>query len=296
MQFIITRITTISLVSYFFFIYLFPSPTLGAETRLFDKLRKRLIEDGISRAVVEQLYDKSKASFDRKGIARYFLTKEVDLNYDQFLRRSQLKKAKNYMSKHAETLEEAQKEYGVDSAVITAILLVESRLGEYNFSRARPVLNTLSTLASLADSENRDFLWNKAIKKREPDSRNRFEKWALRKSDWAYKELKAFIAYLGQHRIDPLSLRGSYAGALGYAQFMPSNVLVYGQDGDGDGIVNLYRHEDAIYSIANYLKAKEWEPGLTRDQAYNIILKYNASRPYAETILEVAGLLKKKKN
>ena len=55
-----------------------------------------------------------------------------------------------------------------------------------------------------------------------------------------YRELKFLLTYLGKNRLDPLSIKGSVEGAIGIPQFLPSNIDHYGQDGDGDGIVDLF--------------------------------------------------------
>ena len=98
---------------------------------------------------------------------------------------------------------------------------------------------------------------------------------------------------LGQQKVDPFSMNGSYAGALGFAQFIPSSVLKFGKDGDQDGQINLFQHGDAIESVANYLKQHGWKPDLTRKEAFRILLRYNNSKYYANTILKVADRLEK---
>lgn len=60
---------------------------------------------------------------------------------------------------------------------------------------------------------------------------------------------------------DPLNLKGSFAGAMGYGQFMPSSYKQYAVDFNGDGHINLWDPEDAIGSVANYFKAHGWTPG-----------------------------------
>jgi membrane-bound lytic murein transglycosylase B len=84
---------------------------------------------------------------------------------------------------------------------------------------------------------------------------------------------------------------GSFAGALGISQFIPSSVLRFAQDGNKDGQINLFDHEDAIMSIAYYLKQHGWKPGLSRNEQFRIVLTYNHSEYYAETILKVAERL-----
>ena len=74
---------------------------------------------------------------------------------------------------------------------------------------------------------------------------------------------------------------------------MPSSLLRFAQDGNRDGQINLFQHADAIESIANYLKQHGWRPGLKRHEAFRILLRYNHSKYYADTILKVAERLEK---
>jgi membrane-bound lytic murein transglycosylase B len=66
-------------------------------------------------------------------------------------------------------------------------------------------------------------------------SRKKFEKKADQKASWAYRELKAFLTYTEKEGMDPTTIKGSYAGAMGISQFMPSNIAPYGKDGNADG-------------------------------------------------------------
>ncbi len=93
-------------------------------------------------------------------------------------------------------------------------------------------------------------------------SKQEFDAWAGRKSKWAYAELKHFLQYAQGEAINPAEIAGSIAGALGIAQFMPSNIIAFAKDGDGNGRIDLFNHADAIASIANYLKHYGWRAGI----------------------------------
>ena len=193
------------------------------------------------------------------------------------------------MREHAATLEAAEKKFGVDPNVITAIILVETKFGR--FLGTRSIINTLSTMASLTEAPPREYLWGQLPKERRFE-RNRYDQKADRKSQWAYKELKAFLTYTQQHKVDPINIKGSYAGAMGIAQFMPSNILAYGKDGNGDGRIDLFEDADAIHSIASYLKHYGWKPGIDRKKAYKVVYHYNHSKYYVNTVLKITELLK----
>lgn len=255
----------------------------------FNSLQKRLIGDGFRPEKIRQIYNQTGVAFEPKGVSLFFVHRESKLNYGQFTDRQSLDAANAYLQQHEEALSRAEAEYGVDKHVVTAILLVESRFGKYIGKRS--ALNTLSTMAALADPGVRKSFWQ-YMAENHRISRKGFEKKADSKSRWAYLELKELLKYAAHEGVNPAAIRGSYAGAVGLPQFMPSNILKYGGDGDQNGSIDLETHADAIASIAKYLKGHGWRPGLTRSKAKKVIYRYNHSSYYVNTILEIADLLK----
>ncbi len=255
----------------------------------FKTLQKRLIQDGFDKGRIKELYSKPQVYFETKGVARFLVHSEATLNYDQFSSPVSIRKARQYMQKHQSILASTSMSYGVDKEVITAIILVESRLG--NFLGGPSTVNMLSTMASLYDSNVRAMFWNETLKSQKL-SMKRYEKWARRKSNWAYSELKAFLKYTARENIDPVTVYGSYAGALGIAQFMPSSILAYAKDGNNDGQIDLFNHADAIASIASYLKHFGWHAGIDKKRAKKVIYRYNKSSYYVDAILKISALLK----
>ena len=254
----------------------------------FDPLQKKLIQDGFNSEKIKTLYDRPQVHFEADGVTILFTYSESKVNYDQFSNDWSIRKAKKYMEKHREDLARVENAYGVDKNVITAILLVESSLGKTLGTRS--ALNTLSTLASLMYPQARSDLYT-MIPKAKKTSRKRYEKSAKRKSKWAYGELKALLEYADQEGFDPAEMPGSFAGAMGLAQFMPTSILAYGKDGNNDGTIDLLTHADAMASIANYLKRHGWRPGISRKKAEKVIYHYNHSEYYVKAILKIAKRL-----
>jgi membrane-bound lytic murein transglycosylase B len=193
------------------------------------------------------------------------------------------------MAENKEPLDSAQEKFGVDKTVITAILLVETRLGTYLGNQT--VINTLATMASLTDETLRERIWNAIPDQKKPKKETFLEK-VDRRSKWGYEELKALIRYTDREGIDPGDIQGSYAGAMGISQFMPSNALTLAKDGNNDGRIDLFDHHDAIFSVANYLKHHGWKPGISRQRQHEVLFRYNHSNYYVDTLMKISDRLK----
>lgn len=135
-----------------------------------------------------------------------------------------------FWDEHERALTRARQKYGVPEEIIVATLGVETRYGR-NTGRYR-VMDALTTLAF-------DF----------PP-----------RVDFFRDELEQYLLFTRDSHIDPLSLKGSYAGAMGMPQFIPSAYRSYAVDFDGDGKANLWTSAaDAVGSIANYYQAYGWQ-------------------------------------
>jgi len=264
------------------------APAEKAPPELFETLQKRLVADGFDTQRIQQIYQNEEVFFEVRGVTAYFQHNEATLDYDKLTNASYIRDAQAYMQTHADALKRAEQKFGVDPRVITAIILVETKFGKYLGKRS--ILNTLSTMAALTEARPREYLWEQLPTERR-FTRIEYDRKADAKADWAYKELKAFLTYTSLHGIDPPSVVGSYAGAMGIAQFMPSNILAYGQDGNGDGRINLFEDADAIFSIAGYLKNYGWKPGITREEAGKVVFHYNHSKYYVNAVLKIVDLL-----
>lgn len=150
-----------------------------------------------------------------------------------------------FWNENRSALERAEAQYGVPAEVIVGIIGVETVYGR-NTGRFR-VLDALTTLA---------FAY--------PETPTRTERMAFFR-----RELEATLQYARKNNLDPLSLRGSFAGAVGMPQFMPSNVMKYAVDFDGDGQIDLLNSPaDAIGSVAAFLVAHGWQRELNGNIVY----------------------------
>jgi membrane-bound lytic murein transglycosylase B len=259
------------------------------QTDYFGSLQKRLIQDRFSAQRISALYQHPSVAFETRGVSLYFIHQESKLNYDQFLEPGPIDRAKTYMADHQPALIQAEQAFGVHRYVITAILLVETRLGTYVGNRL--VLNTFSSMAALADPAVRRAVWNEVAGTTHL-TKAKFNAKADQKARWAYDELKAFLTFAQAENIAPHTVVGSYAGAMGYCQFLPSNALTLARDGNGDGRIDLFNHADAIMSVASYLNRYGWHSGIGREKAYKSVYHYNHSKYYVNTVLSIVDLLK----
>nr|WP_108363547.1 lytic murein transglycosylase B [Limnohabitans sp. Bal53] len=138
-------------------------------------------------------------------------------------------------------LARAEREYGVPASVIVGIIGVETLYGQ-NTGNYR-ILDALATLA---------FHF--------PSAHPR----AAARQAFFQSELEQFLLLTSRSGADPLAIRGSYAGAMGLPQFMPSSWAKFAVDFDGDGRIDLFSSpQDAIGSVANYFKAFGWQSGMS---------------------------------
>ncbi len=134
-----------------------------------------------------------------------------------------------FWNRHAETLERAQETYGVDAAIIVAIIGVETRYGRIT-GRHR-VIDSLITIAL----------------------------GYPRRSEFFTREFGEFLRLCDEEGLNPLNVKGSYAGAMGIPQFISSSYRNFAVDFNGNGQRNLLAEtDDAIGSVANYLKRNGW--------------------------------------
>lgn len=149
----------------------------------------------------------------------------------QFLTEQHISGGADFWRRHAQALQRASERYGVPPEYILGIMGVETVYGR-NVGNHR-VIDALTTLAF-------DY---------------------PRRAGYFAEELENFLVMANAERIDPAQPVGSYAGAMGLGQFMPSSFLHWAVDFDGDGRRNLWQAEDVIGSIANYFAQHGWHRG-----------------------------------
>ena len=199
-----------------------------------------------------------------------------------------LAESREFFIENRSLLRRVEQEFGVPPEVAVGLLTVETRVGKY-LGTAK-AFNTLASMAVAKDfSRVEPFFQGKSL---HPAQVAWIRERSGEKADWAYGELKALLRYAESNNLDPLGFPGSIYGAIGISQFMPSNVLRFGLDGNKDGVVDLFNREDALFSMANYLVQHGWKGDMKdRGKRHGVLYRYNHSSRYANTILAVADHL-----
>ncbi len=255
------------------------------ETSLVSRLAA---EKGVDRKLLEQLRAGDFFAVDTGIVARNLKQSEYKAAYERFLQPPAVRKAAAFLAENRSWLKPVANRYGVDAEVITAIFLVESDLGRY--PGRYPLLKVFSSLALCDRKACLDEVYRK-LRPRHPRLDYAWlEKRARKKAAWGYRQLVALLKL--SDRLEVKKVKGSWAGAFGICQFIPTSCLTYAVDGSGDGRIDLYDFEDAAASVANYLKINGWRPGLDREKREKVIWSYNHSRLYCRTIVELAERLR----
>ena len=151
-----------------------------------------------------------------------------------FVTESNIKNGKSFTDDNYRILQKAENIYGVPKEIIVAIIGIETRYGK-NLG----TFKTFDTLASLSVGPNKG-----------------------RRANFYRTELENFLLLCRENNLDPSTIKGSYAGALGKPQFISSSYRNYAIDFDGDNYADLWSsNADVIGSVANYLKRNGWTRG-----------------------------------
>lgn len=274
-----------------------PSVTL-AQKRFVSKdvspnwkyVQKRLSKFGFGKPFIKAL----QANYEKDKF------KEVlELNTLLFLRKSDchgsqvnddsVEHIRDFLEKNGKTLRRAEREDRVPAAVIASLLWMESRYGK-NTGR----FNMPSVYVDLLQADRASV-----IRYLQTEGAHRFTthvgkrasveiaKRARRKSKWALSELRAVEKIFKKRGKVALKMRGSFSGAGGLPQFLPSSYLKWARAKKPHATPNLNKTDDAILSVANFLHANGWRRrSKTHMQA---LMNYNNSHDYANAILNLAS-------
>jgi membrane-bound lytic murein transglycosylase B len=214
-------------------------PAEQAQTRpSFAEFLDGVRSEALARGIRPEIVDAALSNIDEPlpiVIERDRAQAETVLPLERYLSRlltvKLIARGREALARHQVLLEQVSARYGVPPEIVVAIWGIESNFG--SFSGVRPTVAALATLA-----------------------------WDPRRSRFFRGELLAALEILDHGDIDAARMRGSWAGAMGQVQFMPSSYLEFAQDFDGDGRRDIWSSPpDVLASIANYVRGHGWTAG-----------------------------------
>jgi membrane-bound lytic murein transglycosylase B len=185
-----------------------------------------------------------------------------------FINESHIRQGVEFWNRNQDALDRAEKMYGVPASIIVATIGVETKYGKNKGEY--PVIDALASIA-FSDSPRAHYFRH---------------------------ELEEFLLLSREQHLDPVTIRGSYAGAIGQPQFMPSSYRHFAVNFSGSGHIDLSDNEyDIIGSIANYYQKHGWKtnqpvaiPTMVQHSRYRFLLKNSTSRLMTQDELEEYGL------
>lgn len=218
-------------------VYAFASKKLTQEgfEQYVDELKKEALAKGYSETFIAQSF--SKVKFHKRAVVADRNQPEKVETLDTYLPKRvpqwKVDRARNKYKEHKVTLEKISEKYHVQPRFIVALWGLET-----NFGKIMGNYNVVSALTTLSYEGRREAFFKKQL-------------WAA-------------LTILKEGHITIDDMKGSWAGAMGQNQFMPTSFLAYAVDGDGDGKKDIWGNQSDVFaSMANYLKREGWNDALT---------------------------------
>jgi len=216
------------------------------------KFKKKAIQEGVSKATVDKLIDRSKFLSDVIKYDRYQpeFYEDTKTYISKRTSSKKVKLGKIILNKENNIINKVSSEYKVDKNLLLALMGIETNFGNYLGK-----MDIVSSLATLSYDQ--------------------------RRSEFFTKELITLLKLVDAKIIDPSTLFGSWAGAFGNFQFMPSTIKNHAIDYNKDGSIDLKNIEDSFASAANYLSNLGWNDNTPC--FYRINLNENIPDKYLNT-------------
>lgn len=266
-----------------------------AETEPLVRAVKVAKEQGVDSAFLNAVMLEPETKFLEKAARINVTNYSQSPDYSHNHNAQSVKAVKEFITEHDSLLKAAEAKYGVSANAIASILWVETKLGKITGNYHVPSIYL--SLALCAEQDYIDRSTAAVIAGRPVDStqidsvRLKVETRAKKKSAWAIEQLKVLAKLDKSGKLNGERLYGSWAGAFGFSQFLPSSYEQWGVDGNHDGRVNLYTLEDAVHSVANYLKSNGWSS--TEESHRAAVYHYNNSQAYVDAVLTLAEKTKR---
>lgn len=284
---------------------IFSTKTLPDEQEkleLFQPLIKKSIEKGVDYEFLRQVILDSSTQFNEKYVQiNVSLSKDTTEKtepspssqiYDKLVTEEAVSKITDFIQNNLSVLTQAEQRFNVNKDVLASLLWVETRLGDY--LGYHHILSVFASLSLVDQPEFIEYNLKRVRDKYHPSKKEYVQLKQLlverskAKAKWAANEFIALIKLKDKLPYKITEIYGSYAGAFGLSQFLPSSFSKWAIDADGDGKFNLFSVKDAIFSTANYLSQHGFNNNNIEFQR-KAIFAYNHSTKYVNTILLLAN-------
>lgn len=286
--------------SFFFLLFFLIFSSLSAENtqkydeksfdELFKAVSKHYSKEELRKIVEESL---QPDELTEKNLAFIYsplsIKKQAEdhTNYiDKLINDETVKNGVDFFNKYKELFCKTYAETKVEASDIIGILNWESRLGLV--TGEQKIIRIFAAQYFFGEKRNDELIKSGEYKKDGAISIEAGRKRVERLKKNAFSNFKALLIQAKEKNFDPLEVKGSWAGAIGFPQFMPAS-MKFAKDGNGDGKIDLFVMEDAIASVANYLKLH----GYSEKGSVAAFKAYNNDKIYAEGVKKYSDLVKK---
>lgn len=218
---------------------------------------------------------------------------ERSSTYERNITESSLERGRAFYARRRELIDQAAARWNVPAAIIVSILYTETRFG--TFTGSNPVVEAYATMRLMKDragiTDMQQRLEDAGYDDADLFDQRIYNRVVRRAHGLAFENLVAVFQIAHQHGLEPLELRGSWAGAIGFPQFIPTSFRDLAVDGDDDGRIDLYDWPDTAHSICSHLVTKGGFDGDDASTWRPAVFDYNNSTPYVDGVLSYAEQL-----
>jgi membrane-bound lytic murein transglycosylase B len=260
----------------------------------FKPVIHKLIKKGVDSSYIHQLLRDSSIYFNEKyaqinvSLSKKDTSLKPDTNkvYSQFTNEFSTLQITKFIQDNYEVLCRMEQRFSIPKSIVASLLWVETKCGNYLGNHF--IANVYFNQALVDEPQFVDYNFKRLKdkynlnKKEAAELKQMLITRSKSKANMAISELVALYHLQDKLPYNSTEIKGSYAGAFGISQFLPSSYAKWAIDGNGDGKIDLYNIDDAIFSAANYLSKHGWrDDSLAQRKA---VYAYNHSTTYVNTI------------
>ncbi|HRS02484.1 MAG TPA: lytic murein transglycosylase [Bacteroidota bacterium] len=260
----------------------------------FKPVIHKLIKKGVDSAYIHQLLSDSSIYFNEKyvqlnvSLAKKDTSLQPDTNkiLSQFANEFSTLQITKFVHENYEIFDRMEQRFSIPKIIVASLLWVETKFGNYLGNHY--IANVYFNQALVDEPQFIDYNFKRLKNKYNLDKEESAELKKLlivrskSKANMALNELVTLYHLQNKLPYRTTEIKGSYAGAFGISQFLPSSYAKWAIDGNDDGKIDLYNIDDAIFSAANYLSKHGWGPDLHTQR--KAVYAYNHSTAYVNTI------------